>query len=317
MELPHGLFGWIDLMTTDVPAAKAFYGGLFGWTSQDLPMGPDYAYTQFSKDGKLVAGMGPMAPGGPEMPVVWSSYVIVEDADAIVAASSAAGGQVIAPPMTIMNQGRMAMVADPVGCRGGCLAADGAPGRGAVQRTGSLTWNELQTRDLDSAMAFYAEVFGWLWEPGPDAGYMMASTPVPDAEPRMNCGAMPMPPGVPEEAPSFWAVYFAVEDCDTSWRWPSRWAARCSCPAWTWARAASVGSWTRWARCSSSGTSPRAPSSRYPARENAAARASCSSVGLPGAVHRSVAGIWRCRRGGVRFVHRFERMYEVRGTGRP
>ncbi len=216
MKLPHGLFGWIDLMTTDVPAAKTFYGELFGWTSQDLPMGPDYAYTQFSKDGKLVAGMGPMAPGGPEMPVVWSSYVIVEDADAIVAASTAAGGQVIAPAMTIMDQGRMAVIADPSGAAVGVWQPMEHEGAELFNAPGSLTWNELQTRDLDAAMAFYAEVFGWLWEPGPDAGYQMASTPVPGAEPRMNCGAMPMPPGVPEEAPSFWAVYFAVEDCDSS-----------------------------------------------------------------------------------------------------
>ncbi len=216
MKLAPGLFGWVDLMTNDVPAAKAFYGGLFGWTSQDMPMGPDYSYTQFYKDGSRVAGLGPMPPGAPDMPVVWSSYVIVEDADAIAAAVPAAGGQVVAEPMTIPDQGRMAMLADPSGAVVGLWQPLGHSGAELFNAPGSLTWNELQSRDIDAATAFYARVFGWVWEPGPDEGYLMGSTPVAGAEPRMNCGAMPMPPGVPEEAPSFWAVYFAVEDCDAS-----------------------------------------------------------------------------------------------------
>jgi uncharacterized protein len=204
-------------MTTDVPAVKAFYGGLFGWTSVDMPMGPDYAYTQFFKDGQVVAGVGPVPPGGQEMPVVWSSYVMVEDADAIVAAAVDAGGQVIAPAMDIMSQGRMAMIADPSGAVVGLWQPMEHEGAELFHAPGSLTWNELQTRDLQSTMEFYADVFGWQWGAGPDdSGYQMASLAAPDAESALICGAMTMPPGVPEEAPSFWAVYFAVEDCDAS-----------------------------------------------------------------------------------------------------
>jgi predicted enzyme related to lactoylglutathione lyase len=217
MTLPPGVFGWVDLMTTDVPTCKAFYGELFGWTSVDMPMGPDYAYTQFFKDGKVVAGVGPMPPGGPQMPVVWSSYVMVDDADAVLAGVPGAGGLVIAPVMDIPSQGRMAMIADPSGAVVGLWQPMEHTGAELFNAPGSLTWNELQTRDLGAAMAFYADVFGWTWSEGPgDTGYQMGSTPVPDAEPRMNCGAMAMPPGVPDEVPSFWAVYFAVEDCDTS-----------------------------------------------------------------------------------------------------
>lgn len=74
-------------MTPNVELARSFYSELFGWTSTDMatPMGVDY--TQFYKDGKLVAGMGPMpsemtAAGAPP---VWSSYVIVGDLDATLA----------------------------------------------------------------------------------------------------------------------------------------------------------------------------------------------------------------------------------------
>ena len=34
---PDGSFCWIDLGTTDVEGAKAFYGGLLGWEFEDLP----------------------------------------------------------------------------------------------------------------------------------------------------------------------------------------------------------------------------------------------------------------------------------------
>ena len=34
---PDGVFCWIDLGTTDLEAAKAFYSGLFGWTFVDMP----------------------------------------------------------------------------------------------------------------------------------------------------------------------------------------------------------------------------------------------------------------------------------------
>ena len=99
-----------------------------------------------------------MPPGGPEMPVVWSSYVMVEDADVILAAVPGAGGQVIAPAMDIMSQGRMAMIADPSGAVVGLWQPMDHQGAELFNAPGSLTWNELQTRDLESAMEFYTSV---------------------------------------------------------------------------------------------------------------------------------------------------------------
>ena len=42
-----GSFYWNELMTRDAEAAKKFYGGLFGWSASDAPMGPDAFYTMF------------------------------------------------------------------------------------------------------------------------------------------------------------------------------------------------------------------------------------------------------------------------------
>ena len=36
-QYPDGVFSWVDLGTTDPEAAKAFYGGLFGWSCTAEP----------------------------------------------------------------------------------------------------------------------------------------------------------------------------------------------------------------------------------------------------------------------------------------
>lgn len=218
MRYPEGLFGWIDLTTSDVAAAKEFYSGLFGWSYADLPTPMGVPYTQFDLDGQRVAGMGPlpsdMSAGG--MPSFWSSYIITADLDAAVDRVQAAHGEVIMPAMDVMDQGRMAMVSDPSGGIVGLWQPMAHEGADVFNVPGALTWNELQSRDIDAALPFYADAFGWVWDDGPNPGYFVASLPAKPGEDKTNCGAMAMPPGVPDEAPSFWMVYFAVADCDAT-----------------------------------------------------------------------------------------------------
>jgi len=218
MRHPQGLFGWVDLVTTDVDAAKAFYAGLFGWDFEDMPtpMGP--AYTMCSKDGEQVAGIGPQPPGMAQqgVPSMWNSYVIVADADAICAAAEAAGGSVAMPAMDVMTQGRMAFIGDPSGAVCGIWQPGDHEGATLFNVPGSLVWNELQTRDLEAAKPFYSEVFGWRWDDADQDGYFMIVLDAKDGDDKSNGGAMAMPPGVPDAVPSFWAVYFAVQDCAAS-----------------------------------------------------------------------------------------------------
>src|SRR5256885_17211976 len=82
-----GTFCWTDLATTDQPAAKEFYGGLFGWEAQDMPVGDGAFYSMMRLGGKDVAAVAPQPQqqrdaGGPPP---WDSYVSVADADASVA----------------------------------------------------------------------------------------------------------------------------------------------------------------------------------------------------------------------------------------
>ena len=118
-EYPDGIFSWVDLASSDVAAAKAFYQGLFGWESEDMFMptddGPVYIYTMFKLAGHNVAGLGPLpaemqAQG---VPSNWTSYVNHSDVDAIAEKITANGGTVIVPAMDVMDSGRMLMAMDP------------------------------------------------------------------------------------------------------------------------------------------------------------------------------------------------------------
>lgn len=57
----HGVFSWSELMTTDVSAAKVFYGKLFGWALEDMQT-CDMGYTMAKAGDKEVAGIMGMPP---------------------------------------------------------------------------------------------------------------------------------------------------------------------------------------------------------------------------------------------------------------
>ena len=112
---------WNDLYSSDTDKARAFYGGLFGWTTMDP--GPEYGgYFLFQKDGKVVAGcMGNDGEQG--VPDMWTIYLSTDDADRTAEAAKAHGGQVHLEPMDVTQNGRFAMLADPGGAVDRRLAA--------------------------------------------------------------------------------------------------------------------------------------------------------------------------------------------------
>ena len=90
-----GSFCWIELSTSDQKAAKSFYGSLFGWEINDIPMGPDGVYTIFKlQDGDVGAACS-MRPEqrAQGVPPHWMLYVAVESADAAAARAAQVGGK--------------------------------------------------------------------------------------------------------------------------------------------------------------------------------------------------------------------------------
>jgi hypothetical protein len=111
----HGDFSWVELLTTDVEAAKEFYQGVFGWELSESPM-PEGGYTLIKAGGRAVGGMMSMPPGVPPgTPPHWMAYVTVDDVDAVAKKVGELGGRMLVPPMDIPDVGRFCTFQDPHG----------------------------------------------------------------------------------------------------------------------------------------------------------------------------------------------------------
>ena len=81
----------------------------------------------------------------------------------------------------------------------------------------SFGWAELNARGIDKALPFYTSVFGWTSR---RARWARASPPYTEfqIDGESVAGAWEMNPMVPAEVPSYWQVYFAVDDVDAAFR---------------------------------------------------------------------------------------------------
>jgi predicted enzyme related to lactoylglutathione lyase len=192
-----------------VAAAAEFYGGVFGWSREDL--GPDAdGYAMFRKDGKMVAGLGPATD--PDRGTSWTTYFATDDADDVARKVEANGGRVVAAPTDVMDEGRLAVFTDPAGAFFSVWQPGKHTGAELVNEPGSLTWNELTTSDIGALKTFYPRVLGvTIRDVSMDEGMTYLLLQVDD---RSVAGAMPTDPASGPSASS-WSVYFAVDDCDS------------------------------------------------------------------------------------------------------
>lgn len=207
---PAGTPSWVDHAARDLSASNAFYSALFGWSAED--QGEEMGhYTIFTKDGKTVAGN--MTAMGEGQPSAWVSYISVEDADDTTDRAKKAGAVVYAGPMDVAEIGRMAIFADPSGAVIGIWQPKTFAGAELANEPGSFVWNELNTRDLPAAKAFYQEVFGWAANDMDMGGMTYTEWKLGD---KPVAGMQAMPEMVPAEVPSHWLVYFSVDDTDAT-----------------------------------------------------------------------------------------------------
>jgi uncharacterized protein len=156
-----GVPSWVDTQHPDPEAAAVFYAQLFGWTCEDMM--PADAGTQYfiaRIRGRDVAGIGAVPEGAPPM-ATWNTYIAVESADETATKVQAAGGKTLTEPFDVMDAGRMAVFQDPEGAVFCVWQAKQHKGAAIVNEHGSLNFNNLNTRDIDGARAFYGAVFGW------------------------------------------------------------------------------------------------------------------------------------------------------------
>ena len=198
---------WIDLTTSDIDGARAFYGELFGWHSE--PGAPEYGgYTMGVIDGRPVAGFTPPPPGQ-ERPTAWNTYLATPDADATAAKIEANGGQLIMPVMDVGDVGRMGVGTDPTGGIVAFWQAGTHVGFGLANVPGTDVWNECMTTDYAAVVPFYAAVFGVTTTDMGGEGFQYSSMDL-DGRPVGGIGA------VDEGGQPGWRTYFAVTDTDAT-----------------------------------------------------------------------------------------------------
>jgi predicted enzyme related to lactoylglutathione lyase len=106
-------FVHVELNTTDVPKAKAFYGKLFAWTLEDMPMGPDFTYTVIKVGSGTGGGM--MQHPVPNAPSAWIPYVDVDDVKIATEKAKSLGATIMKDVTEVPGMGWFTVLADPTG----------------------------------------------------------------------------------------------------------------------------------------------------------------------------------------------------------
>jgi uncharacterized protein len=104
-------FVHVELMSNDMAKAKAFYGKLFDWQLEDVPMGGDMTYTMI----KVGDGTGGGMMGNPGAPSGWMAYVLVDDIKAATAKAKSLGANVMKDSVEVMGAGFYSVITDPTG----------------------------------------------------------------------------------------------------------------------------------------------------------------------------------------------------------
>lgn len=200
---------WIDLSSTDKAGARDFYSKLFGWKIE--VGGPEtYEYGLAKIGDKFVTGIGGTQENAPS---AWMIYIGTRDADAVAKKVEAAGGKVIAPAFDVLESGRMAVFQDPSGAFFSVWQPKDMKGFDLAHAPNSFGWAELNARGVEKAKLFYTKVFGWTEKTSPMGEGQPDYTEFKhDGESIL--GAWEMNPMVPKEVPSYWMVYFDVDDLD-------------------------------------------------------------------------------------------------------
>ena len=109
-------FCHVELSSTNVRKAKNFYGKLFAWKLDDLPMGAPgtdtYTMIGVGKDG---TGGGMMKQLIPDAPSAWMPYVLVKDIDASTKKAKKLGAKIMKGVTEVMGMGWLSILVDPTG----------------------------------------------------------------------------------------------------------------------------------------------------------------------------------------------------------
>jgi predicted enzyme related to lactoylglutathione lyase len=106
-------FVHVELMSTDVDAAKSFYGKLFDWKLEDVPLGDDGTYTMINV-GEGTGG-GLMKNPMPNAESSWVPYVVVDDVKKAADKAKSLGATIMKEKTEVTGMGSFVIIDDPTG----------------------------------------------------------------------------------------------------------------------------------------------------------------------------------------------------------
>jgi predicted enzyme related to lactoylglutathione lyase len=107
-------FVHVELQTKDLAKAKDFYGKLFDWKLEDVPLpGGTGTYTLI-RVGEGTGG-GMFQNTDPGVPATWLAYVAVDDIAASTKKARELGATVVQDVMEVGEYGWMSVIVDPTG----------------------------------------------------------------------------------------------------------------------------------------------------------------------------------------------------------
>ncbi|MFD3539005.1 VOC family protein [Streptomyces sp. NPDC058662] len=201
-------------MARDLASAQRFYGPVLGWEFRRTRFGDGFSIA--FRDGAPVAGIGALAESL-ALPVAWTPYFAVDDADDTAARVRERGATMAVGPLSF-GTGRAGLAADPDGAVFGFWQGEVIPDW-TVGRGTAPAWLELRTRDAFAAAIFYGEVLDWA---GERPGCCMVSYEHDhvvlrhgrNTVARINGGAVDTDPD-PQVRPR-WHVHFQVPDLEAA-----------------------------------------------------------------------------------------------------
>jgi len=204
---------YVELVSPDPDGSRDFYMTLFGWDVRNEDLGEHGIYTQFLKDGDVVAALfklsDEMAAAG--TPPNWGVYLSVEDVDKEAERAKDLGASVIMGPMDVFTHGRMTVLGDPQGAVFCLWQAKDHLGVGCKDEPGALCWTEIMTSNAAAAVDFYSQFFGWTSQEMPlgegQPPYIILG-PTPETP---STGLIEIQPEM-GPIPPHWLAYFQVDD---------------------------------------------------------------------------------------------------------
>ena len=229
MTFPSGRFVWFEYVSKDLPKAQAFFGELFNWKTQSMPVPslPGGQYTMIAAGEHTLGGYVPTPEGAPAHPH-WLAHLQVQSAAETAAKIAANGGKVLMAPMVMGDKGTYAVVADPLGAVFALWQPAKAEAGEYRGTPGAFCWNELYTEDVAASVKFYEAIAGMTDKPmdmGPGGVYHVLESA---GKGRAGIVKSPMP-GIPQH----WMPYVHVANVDESLAKAKRLGADIKVPAVT------------------------------------------------------------------------------------